>query len=147
MHMNSNEIEVSEYTDEGYRSLVEYGDWRVAILNYIDELEINNLKTMQKHTESDEVFVLLSGDFVLFSAGDGEEIGEISAIKLEPGKLYNVKKNVWHTHTLSEGSSVLIVENRDTDRHGDSPTKELSEEQKVELVQKSLGCIIPKKMV
>lgn len=123
-------IEVAEYRGKGYRSLVEYEGWRVAVLNYIDELEVQRLTTMQKHTESDEVFVLLSGKFVLFTGGDGEVPGEIDAIALEPGKLYNVKKGVWHTHTLSQDGSALIVENRDTDRHGDSPVMELSEGQK-----------------
>lgn len=131
--MDARYIEVTEYTGEGYRSLVEYGDWRVAVLNYIDELKVENLGSMQKHTESDEVFVLLAGKFALFTGGDGEEIGEIDVIHLEPGKLYNVKKDVWHTHTLSEDAMVLIVENRDTDRHGDSPIKALTEAQKAEL--------------
>lgn len=35
--------------------------------------------------------------------------------------MYNVKSSVWHTHTLSEGASVLIVENVDTGDHN-SPT-------------------------
>lgn len=134
-------IEVSEYKEAGYASLVEYGDWRVAVLNYIDELKVENLAAMQKHTESDEVFVLLSGDFVLFTGGDGEEPSEIAAVKLEPGKLYNVKKNVWHTHTLSEGASVLIVENRDTDRHGDSPVVPLTADQRRELAECCKGML------
>lgn len=129
-----NEIEVSEYNGEGYRSLVEYGDWRVAILNYIEELDVERLQTMQKHTESDEVFILLSGDFYLFSAGDGEEIGIVHCVKLDPGKFYNVKKNVWHTHTLSKDASVVIIENRDTDRHGDSPIVPMTEEKRAELI-------------
>ena len=35
-------------------------------------------------------------------------------LQLEPGKIYNVKKGVWHTHTLSQDAKVLVVENRDT---------------------------------
>ena len=33
---------------------------------------------------------------------------------LEPGKIYNVKKSVWHTVVLSQDGSILIVENQDT---------------------------------
>ena len=88
---------------------------------------VAQLKTMQKHTLSDEVFVLLKGECFLFTAGGGERPGEIQATVLKPYKCYNVKKGVWHTHTLTDGSSVLIVENRNT---GDdnSPTVRLTEE-------------------
>lgn len=55
-------------------------------------MEIPNLKTMQKHLESDEVFVLLKGSVTLFTAGNGEKIGTMKRVTLEPGKCYNVKK-------------------------------------------------------
>ena len=108
------DIEIKEYTKPEYSPVIDYESWRVAVLNDIDELEVQNLKTMQKHTLSDEVFVLLKGSCTLFSAGSGETIGDVSATKLEPYKMYNVKAGVWHTHTLEKDSSVLIVENRNT---------------------------------
>lgn len=122
------DIEIKEYCEPGYAPVIDYESWRVAVLNACEELYVPNLKTMQKHTLSDEVFVLLKGDCVLFTAGAGEQPGEIQATALKPYKCYNVKKGVWHTHTLTEGSSVLIVENRNT---GDdnSPTVRLSEEE------------------
>ena len=33
---------------------------------------------------------------------------------MEAGKIYNVRRNTWHTVLLSREASVLIVENRDT---------------------------------
>lgn len=122
------DIDIREYTEPGYSPVIDYESWRVAILNDIDELEVPNLKTMQKHTLSDEVFVLLKGSCTLFTAGNGEEIADVKATKLEPYKLYNVKKGVWHTHTLTPDSSVLIVENKDT-CDDNSPTAKMTEEQ------------------
>lgn len=126
--MNKNYIEVSEYTEEGYKPLVDYKTWRVALLNYIDELLPEQIKSMQKHNETDEIFVLLSGKCILFSGGASDDIEEIDAIDMEPLKIYNVKQSVWHTHTLSEGASVLIIENSDT---GDknSPVLKMNNEQ------------------
>ena len=126
------DIEVKEYKDPGYAPVIDFESWRVAILNDIDELEIPNLKTMQKHLESDEVFVLLKGSVTLFTAGNGEKIGTMKRVTLEPGKCYNVKKGVWHTHTLEKDSSVLIVENQNT-CDDNSPTVSLSEKQILEL--------------
>ena len=126
------DIEIKEYREPVYAPVIDFEGWRVAILNDIDELEVKNLKTMQKHLQSDEVFVLLKGSVTLFTAGNGENIGKIESVTLEMGKCYNVKKGVWHTHTLAENSSVLIVENQNT-CDDNSPTVSLTEAQILEL--------------
>jgi hypothetical protein len=127
-------LEIGGYTAIGYKPIVDYGAWRVAVLNYIDELEPQNLATMQRHDETDEVFVLLSGQFVLFLGEGGDKVGAIHAVKLEPMKTYNVKRGVWHTHTLEPGASVLIVENVDTSDKN-SPKADLDAGQKAEIVR------------
>ena len=132
MKQERKDIEIREYSEPGYAPVIDFGAWRVAVLNDIDELELHNLKTMQKHLQSDEVFVLLKGSCTLFTAGDGAEPDSIQGVKLEQYKCYNVKAGVWHTHTLTENSSVLIVENRDTcDKN--SPVVKLTETQIQEL--------------
>lgn len=126
------DIEVREYTAPGYAPVIDYESWRVAVLNDCEELEVQNLKTMQKHLLSDEVFVLLKGSCTLFTGGSGDSVGKISSVSMKPYKCYNVKAGVWHTHTLTPDSSVLIVENRDT-CDANSPTMKLNEQQKKEL--------------
>lgn len=124
-----NNLEVSSFSGEGYLPLIDYESWRVAELRYCEELEVDKLKDMQKHDESDEVFILLEGDFTLFLGGQGDTIGEIEAVKLEPLKLYNVKKGTFHTHTPEKNSTVLIVENQNT-CDDNSPKVKLTREQK-----------------
>lgn len=126
--MNSEYIAITQYEGEGYKPMIDFASWRVAILRYCEELEIQNLKTMQKHNETDEVFILIEGNCILFSGEKGDNIGKIDGVKMEPLKLYNVKKGVWHTHTLDKKGMVVIVENRDTN-DSNSPTKSLNLEQ------------------
>lgn len=125
-------IDITAYTGEGYKPMIDFESWRVAILRYCEELEIQNLKTMQKHKETDEIFVLLEGNCTLFTGGQGDAINEIDSVAMEPLKLYNVKQGVWHTHTLDKKGMVLIVENKDT-CDVNSPTEKLSEGQIEEL--------------
>jgi hypothetical protein len=107
-------IEVHEYEKEGYSPVVDYCAWRVAVLNYSDQLLPENLTAMQRHNETDEVFILLRGSCILF-IGDGDQnVTDLFAEDMQPFKIYNVKKSTWHTHTLSKDAMVLIVENRDT---------------------------------
>lgn len=132
--MNPNLLEISDYTGEGYRPLIDYGQWRVAILRYIDELLPENIGKMQRHDETDEVFVLLNGRCILF-LGEGEDSVEaIHAADMQPLKLYNVKRGAWHSHTLDEAAMVLIVENRDTTL-ANSPEIELSADQRQQLIE------------
>jgi hypothetical protein len=131
-------LEIRSYQEEGYKPLIDYGEWRVAILRYIDELRPEELDKMQRHDETDEVFVLLEGRCILFIGAGGESVSEIYAQDMEPLKLYNVKRSCWHTHTLSENATVLIVENRDTTEHN-SPEIVLNPAQRARLVELTQG--------
>ena len=55
--MDKNLLEITGYDGEGYVPLIDYSHWRVAELRYCEELEVDKLKDMQKHDETDEVFV------------------------------------------------------------------------------------------
>ena len=129
-------LEIGQFTDIGYKPVIDYGAWRVAVLNYIDELDPQNLGNMQRHDETDEVFVLLKGNFVLFLGEGRDKVDAIHGVKLEPLKMYNVKRGVWHTHTLEPGASVLIVENVDTS-DANSPKVDLDAKQRAEIVRLS----------
>ena len=127
-------LEIRRYDGEGYLPLIDYGAWRVAILRFIDELLPQNLGKMQRHDETDEVFVLLAGRCILF-VGEGTEcVSEIYAQDMEPLKLYNVKRGCWHTHTLNAVASVLIIENRDTTSNN-SLEISLDTQQKVRIIE------------
>ena len=112
--MKNEMIDIVDYNGEGYKPLVDFGSWRVAFLRYIDELIPENIQEFERHVETDEVFVLLEGQAVLFLGEGGEEIQEIISIEMKPRKLYNVRKNAWHGCVLSRDATILLVENRDT---------------------------------
>lgn len=118
-------LEILCHDGPSYKPLVDFGAWRVAILNYSLDLLPENLTRMQRHNETDEVFVLLEGRCLLFVGEGTESVTRIHAEELCPGRVYNVKRAVWHTHTLSEEAKVLVVENRDT-TYDNSPFIRLS---------------------
>lgn len=111
----SSKVEINAFTSEGYKEIVIYDAWRVAMLNYIDELLPERIDNFQAHLNTDEVFVLLEGKCILYTADIIDNtIHNIEGIDMIKGKVYNMKKGVYHTHTLSEDAKVLIVENDDT---------------------------------
>lgn len=116
-----NDLEISAWDGAGYRPVVDYASWRVAFLNSDPAYLPENIDFAQCHRDTDEVFVLISGacTLILFGA-DEQALGEPRAVCLQHGRMYNVKKGVWHTHALAPDTKVLIVENRDT-TNGNSP--------------------------
>ena len=135
--LNERLIEIRDYSGEGYLPLIDYGSWRVAILRFIDELLPERIDNMERHEETDEVFVLLSGKCLLFlgepGADPAEGIERIYPVDMQPLKLYNIKRGCFHTHTLDRAATVLIVENRDTTADN-STQAALTPAQRAELV-------------
>ncbi|MBR0359944.1 MAG: cupin domain-containing protein [Clostridia bacterium] len=102
-------IEIYDYDGVSYRSAVSFGTWRVAYLNHGKAFVEENFEKVERHNDSDEVFILLQGKATLII---GEELNRI---EMEPHKIYNVPEGVWHHIFTTEGTSVIVVENEDTD--------------------------------
>jgi ureidoglycolate hydrolase len=112
--MDETWLEIRDYHGEGYKPLIDFACWRVAYLRYIDDMHPAAIARMERHMETDEVFVLLNGRAVLF-LGEGErQVERVSPLVMETGKLYNVKRNAWHTVVVSRDATILLVENNDT---------------------------------
>lgn len=136
--MNDSLLEVREYSGPGYRPLVDYGAWRVALLRFADDMLPGNIAHLQRHDDTDEVFVLLQGRCILYIGEGNEGIHSLYAEEMVPLKVYNVKRGVWHNHTLSRDAVVLIVENRDTADHN-SPLCPLDQAQRERLLELHAG--------
>lgn len=113
MSISKDLVDVISFDGIGYQPLIHCRDFRVAMLNYHPELLVENIGNFQQHSLTDEAFILLKGSCTLFIAEEAA-CEHIHAVPLEPYKIFNVKQGVYHTHTLSEDASVLIVEADDT---------------------------------
>ena len=120
-------LKVDTFDGIGYQPVVDFENWRVAILRYHEELLPENITQMQRHDETDEVFVLLEGHCILLIGEGKDEIEGIHAVDMQPFLIYNVKRGCWHSHTLSRDARVLIVENRETSDIN-SPKRNLSKQ-------------------
>lgn len=107
--------EIAESTKEGYSPVYDYEHWRIAITNDAPSTRLNETVEFGKHLMTDEAFVLLEGSAYLLLGDGDDDIGDISRHDLEKGKVFVVKKGTWHFNVTTEGTKILIVENRDTD--------------------------------
>lgn len=80
-------IEIKDFNGEGYSPVISYHNWRVAIVNYCERLREDCVCKVERHTKTDEVFILLQGK------------AKLSKLKRQNG-------NVWQ-QTLLNNSTFL----------------------------------------
>jgi ureidoglycolate hydrolase len=114
--VDKNILDILECKEPGFHPLVVFNSWRVAFLNYDEKYLEGNIKMLEKHNETDEVFVLLNGKCKLLVAEGNDKPEKIYTVEMDPCKLYNVKKGVWHNLIAEPETVLLIVENADTSR-------------------------------
>jgi len=107
-------LEVHSYSGAGFKPLIFFNSWRVAVMNYTDDLHPDHIVSMERHPDTDEVFILMRGQSLLVLADGEAELKELQFRAMEPGILYNVKPSCWHSVVMSRDASILIVENADT---------------------------------
>ncbi len=130
-------VEVHSWNEKGYCPLVFSHDWQVAILNWEPAIDRDTVSEIERHNQSDEVFVLIKGRAVLFVRPEG---GELSVVEMQPGLIYNVPQGTWHNLVASKDVELIIIENRDTHLH-DVDIRPINPQEKTVLAQSLPDCL------
>lgn len=111
-------VEIGSYLKPGFEMIACGGEWKASVLNEASIFFPENLSYVERHFETDEVFLLLEGKARLFAAGNGETPDETPyVIEMKPLTAYNVKANVWHAVENHPGTKILVIEKTDTGSH------------------------------
>ena len=104
------QLDVANWTEVGYQPLVYDDNWQVALLNWEPAIDLQNIGEIERHINTDEVFILWRGQSALFVSGaNGLQVEDMQA-----GVIYNVKRGSWHNLVSTQDASIIIVEKRDT---------------------------------
>lgn len=96
-------MDVYSFAGEDYGRQFGGDGWQAAFLNFGPKF--GHRRPPERHLKSDELFALLQGEATLFIGEEGREV------KMEKGKLYNVRKGTWHQIVAEKDSRVLVIEN------------------------------------
>lgn len=122
------EILQYDYDGEGLSRAYDNSSWMVGIKNYKPANGLDGTDSLERHNETDELFVLLSGECVLLYAEavascEKQDCGELHALRMRPGKLYNIPKGLWHTTVTKPDAKLILIEASDTGSHNSDVLK------------------------
>nr|WP_197718651.1 hypothetical protein [Pedobacter schmidteae] len=112
--MNQIIVETYHHKGAGYNPFFITDNWQVAQLNYMPELGFQSIEKLEKHMETDEIFILTKGTAVLIAGIETPAEFQFELIKMEHGATYNIPVNAWHNIAMSVDAEVIIVEKSNT---------------------------------
>ena len=94
----------------GFLPVVDCNGWRVAFLRRCETCADAATARLERHMETDEVFLLLEGAATLYT-GPAR-----TPTPLRRGPAYRVPAQEWHALALSEDALLAVVESANTTR-------------------------------
>ena len=110
-------IEVKEFSGEGMSRVYENQKWMVGIKNWKPANDVSGIDCVERHNETDELFVLLSGQCTLIYANENGGNLDIQAVKMEPFKVYNIPAGLWHNTVTRKDTKMALIEDSSTGSH------------------------------
>ena len=109
-------MEILKYAfeGEGLTRVFENEKWMVGIKNWKPMNDIANINNMERHNESDELFILLNGRCTLLFANETADGLDIQAVEMEPMKVYNIPKTLWHNTVTQKDTKLALIEDSST---------------------------------
>ncbi len=109
-------VAVGAWFEQGYRPVLDFAGWRVAMLRYAPMVSPSNLTQVERHRQTHEVFILTAGcaDLIICD-GEGAPQAPI-VVAMQHNVAYNILPAVWHHVVLSPDAHIILVERSDTGR-------------------------------
>lgn len=117
----------------GYHPFLIREGWQVAQLNYLPGFGMDEIKKVEAHYQTDEVFILFRGNAVLIAAKEQDGVLGFETVKMEPGVTYNIPAGMWHNVAMDAEAQLIIVERSDT-HLTDCTYRDLTAEEQGELL-------------
>lgn len=107
-------IESYEFSGEGMQRVYENKKWTVGIKNWKPSNDIDGIDTIERHNQTDELFVLLTGSCTLISAEETKDGMVFDKVEMEPDKVYSIPMTLWHNTITAKGTKMILIEDSNT---------------------------------
>ena len=108
------EILKYEYEGKGLTRVFENEKWMVGIKNWKPENDISGIDCLERHNETDELFILLNGSCTLLFANETADGLVIDKVDMEPMKVYDIPPSLWHNTVTKADTKLALIEDSAT---------------------------------
>lgn len=111
-----NLLEVGEYFGVGFQPVLNFDGWRVAMKRYGEGTSPAKFHSVDRHNETNEVFILTEGKAEMLLM-DGDDVPtEIHLFPMKLNVAYSIQQSAWHHVFMSEDAHILVFERSNTSR-------------------------------
>lgn len=103
-----------EFGGEGMKRVFENEKWTVGIKNWKPANDVAGIDCLERHNQTDELFVLASGSCTLVYANERDKGLEFGSVKMEEGKVYNIPATLWHNTITRKDTKMILIEDSNT---------------------------------
>ncbi len=107
-------IENFSFDGEGMTRVYENEKWTVGIKNWKPANDPSQIDNLERHLETDELFILLNGRAILLSGEEKAGKLVIEAVEMVPLKVYNIPKGLWHNTVSWKDTKYALIEDSNT---------------------------------
>ena len=113
-------VQVGASFAQTYAPVLEFEGWRVAMLRYNEAVAPTNLTRVERHRNTNEVFILTAGAadlIILDRSGEDDDQGvpiRCFVEHMRPSVAYNVGQSVWHHVVMTPDAHIVLIEKADT---------------------------------
>ena len=114
--MEAVRVKIDAFDGEGLKWAFDNGSWTTGIKNYKPQNDLKSFDCLERHLETDELFVLLAGECCLI-IGEQAAVGRPSvfqALLMAPHRVYTIAKGAWHTTVTKPGVKLILIEKSGT---------------------------------
>ena len=130
-------VETGESFEQKFKPVLSFEGWCLAMLKYSKATDRNFFHQVERHNQTNEVFILTNGKAELIICENGDVPGHAYIINMKLNVAYNIPPSVWHHVILTADAHIIIFEKSDTSRENSNYYELDSETQ--QLIKNSLG--------
>jgi ureidoglycolate hydrolase len=105
---------VGQFFEEGYQPVLDFHGWRVAMLRYGEAVDAQHLHQVERHRNTNEVFIVTAGEADLILCAAGNVPGEAYVFPMKHNVAYNIPDYGWHHVLMSKDAHIILFERTET---------------------------------
>jgi hypothetical protein len=107
-------LELGQYFGDGYKPVLDFHGWRVAMLRHDTSMDARRLHQVERHRNTNEVFILTAGEADLILCDPGDVPQHAYVLPMKHNVAYNIPDYGWHHVVMSKDAHIILFERTET---------------------------------